>query len=155
MTLPVTTKQFLDANQDPVEYDGSPLSWRVSAYVLVQKEDQLLIIKNKREKLYDIIGGGIEFGETIEEALAREAQEEGGVVVTIGELLHANVGWFYHRNGNYYQTLQLFYAASAIEEAEPTDPDIEWCGWVDLSQIGSDYRLPAFVEHVIKEKVSK
>lgn len=74
----ILDKQFSDANQESVEYDGSPLNWRVSAYAVIKQDGKVLIIKNKLEKLYDIVGGGIEFGEDILEALERECMEEGG-----------------------------------------------------------------------------
>lgn len=35
-------------------------------------------------------GGGVEFGETLEEALKREFQEETGLSITVKKLLHVN-----------------------------------------------------------------
>ncbi|MCB9813172.1 MAG: NUDIX domain-containing protein [Pseudomonadales bacterium] len=148
----ISDKQFSDANQEPVEYDGSPLSWRVSAYALVKKDSKILIIKNKLEKLYDVVGGGIEFGEDIAEALERECMEEGGAEIKMGNLLKAHVDWFYHRNGNYYQTLQLFYDAELVGDLQkPTESDVEWRDFVLVDEVGSKYRLPPIVEQVIKE----
>jgi 8-oxo-dGTP pyrophosphatase MutT (NUDIX family) len=145
-------KQFSDANQEPVQYDGSPLTWRVSVYALVKRDGEILIIKNKREKLYDIVGGGIEFGEDINEALNRECLEEGGARIRLGSLLKAHVDWFYHRNGNYYQTLQLFYEAKLVGDLEePTESDIEWRGFVSVDEIGRKYTLPPVVEQVIEQ----
>lgn len=60
--------------------------------------------------------------------------------------------WFYHRNGNYYQTLQLFYEAKLHGSLnEPTESDIEWRGFVSIDEVGDKYRLPLIVEQVIKE----
>lgn len=113
------------------------------------RDKQLLIIKNKNEKLFDILGGGIEMGEDIEQALAREAMEEAGAHLQIGTLLKAHVDWFHHRNGNFHQTLQLFYKAELIGELQaPTDPAIDWVGFVPLGEIGGQYRLPEVVERV-------
>jgi 8-oxo-dGTP diphosphatase len=152
MSNQVSTKKFYDANQELVEYDDSPLSWRVSAYALIEKDNKILIIKSKLEKLYDVVGGGIEFGENIEEGLFRESLEEGGAKIKIGKLLKAHVDWFYHRNGNYYQTLLLFYKAELTEElTSPKDKNIEWRDFVSIDKIGNEYRLPPFVETVIKE----
>jgi 8-oxo-dGTP pyrophosphatase MutT (NUDIX family) len=150
MTNPVAHKLFHNADQEIVQYDGTPLSWRVSAYVVVRKNDRILIIKNKLEKLYDVVGGGIEFGEDVEEALARECIEEAGIKVKVGRLLKAHVGWFSHRNGNFYQTLQLFYEAEPLGDLlPPTETDIEWRDFVPVSDIGNKYRLPPVVESVI------
>jgi ADP-ribose pyrophosphatase YjhB (NUDIX family) len=143
-------KTFHNADQETVEYDGSPISWRVSAYAFVIHNSELLIVKNKLEKLHDIIGGGVEFGETIEEALHREALEEAGARIKMGTLLDAVTGWFYHRNGNYYQTVQLFYTAELVGDLqEPTEKDIEWRRFVSFKEIGNTYKLPIAVESVI------
>jgi 8-oxo-dGTP pyrophosphatase MutT (NUDIX family) len=117
---------FINANLEPVPYDGSEVTWRISAYVLITKDAQLLLAKSRLEKFYDVLGGGIDIGETIEEALHREALEEGGAYINIGKLLFVAQDWFYHRKGNFHQTLQLYYEAEVIGELDqPTDPDIE------------------------------
>lgn len=151
MTSLINEKVFLDANQKAVEYDGSPITWRVSAYVLIKKEDMVLLIKDKREKLYDVVGGGIEFGETIEETLYREAMEESGAEIKIGKLLHTNVSWFYHTaNKQFHQTLRLFYQAELVTELkEPTEENIDWVGFVPISEIGKQHKLPGVVEKII------
>ena len=147
-------RTFLDANQDEVVYDGSEIHLRVSAYAFVIKDDQLLIIKNSREKYNDIIGGGIETGETAEEALAREAMEEGGVKLNIGQLLHAQIVWIYHENGKYYKKCQLFYLAELSGALQnPTEPEIEWVTFVPLTAVCKEYRLPKTVEFVFKKFV--
>ncbi len=144
---------YHNADGEIVPYDGSPLSWRVSAYVLIVKDGKLLIIKNKREKLYDIPGGGIEFGEKIEEALQREGREEAGAQFILGKLLHAQVDWFYHRENNFHQTLQLFYLADVVGElAQPTEKDIEWVNFVPLNEINT-YQLPRTVQKVIEKYI--
>lgn len=142
---------FHNADQEVVPYDGSPLQWRVSAYLLIVRERKLLVIKNRTEKLFDIVGGGIEFGETIEEALQREAMEEAGATIQLGELLHAGVDWFYHRTKQqYYQTMQLFYLAALDGELlAPTEADVDEVYWVDASEL-ADFPMPTAVEKVIK-----
>lgn len=143
---------FVDANQEPVPYDGSPLTWRISAYAIVVKDSQLLIIKHAQEKLQDIPGGGIEFGETIEQALTREAQEEAGATIRIGKLLHAEVDWFYHQKTKFHQTVQLFYEAELTQDlAQPSESQIEWVGFVSITEVGAKYRLPDIVEKVVHD----
>jgi len=149
-------RQFTNADQDPVPFHNQELSWRVSAYVFVIKDDKLLVIKNRLEKLHDIVGGGIEFGETIEDALSREALEEAGVKVKLGELKHAALDWFYHKKGTYHQTLQLFFLAEPIGNlVKPTDPDIDWVGFVGIDEVGTKYRLPPVAENLIRKIYEK
>jgi 8-oxo-dGTP pyrophosphatase MutT (NUDIX family) len=146
----LTHRIFTDANQEPVPYDGSPVSWRVSAYALVVKDGRLLVIKNKLEKLGDVPGGGIEEGETIVEAIAREAGEEAGVRVKIGSIVYVNQDWFYHRKGQFYQAVQLFYSAELDGEVgQPTDPDIEAVSWLPLDEVATA-ALPSFVKAAVE-----
>lgn len=150
MNKKVQAKNFTNADQEIVEYDGSDLSWRVSVYAVICEESKVFIIKNRTEKLFDIVGGGIDFGETIEEALEREAMEEAGAKIKIGKLVHAHVDWFYYKLGTFHQTLQLFYQAELVGDLqEPTEPEMEWRGFVKINQIGKKYRLPPIVEEVI------
>lgn len=144
-------RPFRNADQEPIPYDGTPVSWRVSAYALVLQNEKLLIIKNRKEKLHDMIGGGIEFGESIEDALHREAMEEGGAKVEVGELVHTSFDWFYHGRGTFHQTIQLFYKAELIDNLQkPTEEDIEWVKFVPLSEL-SQYPLPTAVQIAISK----
>jgi 8-oxo-dGTP pyrophosphatase MutT (NUDIX family) len=147
----LSNRVFTNADQEVVEYDGSPVTWRVSAYVIVEKDDKILLLKNRTEKLYDIPGGGVEIGESVEEAVAREAMEEAGATVKLGDLIHYKQGWFKHGNGNFYQTLQLCFRAELVGELmKPTEADIEWVDFVSKEMLDK-YPLPAFVLEAIGE----
>lgn len=151
---PLNQLKFVNANLEEVPYDGSEITWRVSAYVLVIKNGEVLLAKNRLEKFYDVLGGGVDIGETIEETLHREALEEGGVQIKVGKLLFTALDWFYHRKGKFYQTLQLFYEAELVGEASsPTDPNIEWTGFVPFTEIDTKFKLAAsaFVVESIKK----
>lgn len=142
--------KFVDANEEVVPYDGSPITWRVGAYVLVINNDELLIVKSKRGKFYDVVGGSIDIGETIEEGLHREALEEAGANIDVGEIVLAKQGWFYHRKGAFHQELQLFYVAELVGEMKtPTDPDIEEAMLVPLTSI-DQYLFPPVVKSAIE-----
>ena len=54
---------FTDSNGEPVAYDGSEVTWRVSAYAVIVSNNQVLLVRGKDEKLFDVVGGGVEFGE--------------------------------------------------------------------------------------------
>lgn len=141
---------FTNADQEIVEYDGSPLIWRVSAYVLIVQNDQLLILKNRTEKLYDVPGGGIDIDEDIETAIHREAMEEVGAKVKLGKLVHVQEGWFQYKTGSFHHTVQLFYEAQLVELSKPTDVDTEFVGFVKLSEI-TKYPLPMSVHKALEK----
>lgn len=146
---------FHNANEELVEYDESPLSWRVSAYSLIIHHDQLLVIKDKSEKLHDIPGGGLEMTESIEDALKREALEEAGAHILVGELVHLAQDYFYHsQEQRFYKTLQLFYSAELTGELEkPRHQTSDWVKFIPLSEI-TQYPLPAAVKKALERKLN-
>lgn len=125
---------FKDADKNIVGYDGSPVSIRLSAYAVVINEAQVLIVKNRSEKLFDIPGGGVEIGETIQEALIREAVEEAGAVIAPRELIYIHESYFYSRKTNkYFQSVQLFFRADLVGKlGTPTEEDNIENKFVDL-----------------------
>ncbi len=63
---------------------------RVAAVIL--QEDLLLLVRHKKaaETYWMLPGGGVDYGETLTEALQRELQEEMCIEADIGPLLFAN-----------------------------------------------------------------
>jgi len=62
-------------------------------YGLVEKDDKVLLILKSRgpyKGMYDLPGGRLEEGESLEEALEREFQEEVGCKITINTFLKEN-----------------------------------------------------------------
>jgi 8-oxo-dGTP diphosphatase len=121
---PQIPTHFRDANYQEVPYDGSPILWRVSIYGIYIKDGKLLVIKNKEEKYYDIPGGGIEMGESFEEALAREGKEEAGWLLKPVKPVWSMSDWFYHSGEKkFYRSLQQFWLAEGEQLPEGlTDP---------------------------------
>ncbi len=160
--MPLPT-HFRDSDEQMVPYDGSPVTWRISAYAFVIENDSLLLIKNSDEKLYDIPGGGIEIGESILEGLAREGIEEAGATLEIGHLVTTVQNFFYHRNeGRFYQSLLLFYRATRTGElGKATDPRTTMAKFVPFSELDNYplfspvkiamQHLPEFSDHAITE----
>lgn len=148
MNLP---SQFHNADDELVEYDGSPLSWRVSIYALIVHEKKILILKNRNEKLCDIPGGGIELDETLQQALQRECLEEAGAQVTIGNLVYLTEDYFYHSTQKaFYKTLQLFYRGTLKGKlTTPTENTTEWVKWVSFEEVPTT-PLPQAVKKAIE-----
>lgn len=70
-------------------YDGinKKVSVRVSGF-LVREGALLLVAHRKKGEIYWLLpGGGVEFGESLKAALAREFREELGIDVDVGPLL--------------------------------------------------------------------
>jgi len=74
----------------PGHYALYPESWlvpRTAVYGICVKHGKVLLITCKSTGLYWLPGGGIEIGETIAQALAREGNEETGAILSAGDLL--------------------------------------------------------------------
>jgi mutator protein MutT len=69
------------------EYPDSPL---VGVGAIIIEQDRVVLVKRAHPPLqgeWSIPGGALEMGETLRQAVAREALEETGLVVEVGELL--------------------------------------------------------------------
>lgn len=60
---------------------GSIIKNRTGVYGLCVREDKILLIKTQVDDLWEVPGGGVEEGETHEEALKREYLEETGYLI--------------------------------------------------------------------------
>jgi len=149
-------KIFHDADGEIVKYDGSPIGWRISAYGLVVQNGRILLIKNSEEKLFDAPGGGIEFGETIIEAIQREAMEEAGAKIKVGELVDLSEDYFYHRGKQkFYQTILLYYSAELIGQfGKPTDHRTTFAGFVPITEL-SQYPTTSLTNHAIQKIIKR
>lgn len=49
---------------------------RINARALIIKDNNILLVKNIKKGFYFLPGGGLEFGETLQDAIKREFQEE-------------------------------------------------------------------------------
>jgi len=69
------------------EYPDSPL---VGVGAIIIERDRVVLVKRAHPPLqgeWSIPGGALEMGETLRQAVAREALEETGLVIEVGELL--------------------------------------------------------------------
>ncbi|MBI3687190.1 MAG: NUDIX hydrolase [Actinobacteria bacterium] len=66
---------------------------RVTVEALVECDDRLLMVRHVRDGVvrWEVPGGYVEAGETLEQATAREVVEETGAVVTVGALAAVRV----------------------------------------------------------------
>lgn len=76
---------------------------------------RVLLVKSKyqNEEFYLFPGGGLEFGETIEEGAIRETLEETGLKVKIKSLFHVNE-YIYRSDWN-KRSVSFFFIAEPIE----------------------------------------
>jgi arylformamidase len=99
---------------------GVPYRPRPAAYAAVRDPDGRVALVQEDGHWY-LPGGGIEEGETPEQALAREVQEECGCGVELGEVLGEALEFVETRSGQRHEIHARFYSASFVG-----DPGVHW-----------------------------
>lgn len=95
----------------------SDTTFRVAAKALIRYKGKLLLLKESdgdgsENGKYQIPGGGMEIGETFQEALKREVREETGLIIK--PLMPIMVeGWFAEMEGKKRQIVAIFYLCDA------------------------------------------
>lgn len=93
-------------------------------------------------------GGKVDFGETPEESIVREFEEETGRVVQVKKLLpYVGVNYWEYKWGK-QQTLCFVYLLDLIEDKEPKEKDhhVEKIEWIDLDKVDYENSLPLMKE---------
>lgn len=140
------TVTCVDINGQKYEVPVSDLSWRPSAYGIVIKDDKILLSKQFGDG-YDLPGGGLDLGETPEDCVIREIQEETGIIADKPRLLSVKTSFFKmaHDNGLCHQSLLFYYKCDYVggefsiegfDEQEKQYADMpEWFPIKDLPSI--------------------
>jgi len=108
-----------------------PPAFPVSVKAVLRHGDRVVLLKNERDE-WELPGGRMEQGETPEQAVAREVEEELGADMQAGDLIDA---WVYHVNATdiviltYTATLKSDPAAFAISDEH------EGMGWFTLDEL--------------------
>lgn len=117
------------------------LIWQGERFMICQRPAH-----KARGMLWEFVGGKVESGETKQEALIRECQEELGVTITVGdvfmEVLHPYPDLTVH--------LTLFHAA--IAQGEPQKLEHNDIRWITVDEIERYSFCPADVEILDKLK---
>lgn len=103
----------------------------LGAYALIVKDGEIVLIRKNGgpyDGKLDLPGGSLEFGETPEEALKRELQEELGVELKQCELFDAdsvNFEWIHHKETLKWHHIGIFYRVLNYENEIKHDIKID------------------------------
>ena len=124
------------------EVETSKLVWRPSAYGIVVRDGKLLLLKQTNG--YDLPGGGLDLGESLEAAVIREVKEESGLEVANPKLVAATSSFYkpHLTADKYVQALMHYYACDLVGGEITTDGFDEWeqqyaigAEWLPLDQL--------------------
>jgi ADP-ribose pyrophosphatase YjhB (NUDIX family) len=100
---------------------GSNYELRKNARAILRNKDGNINLQHiKRDNFHKLPGGGLETGESIEEALRRELIEEAGCDCSIGELIGVVIEY-----RSKYNLIQISYAYIADVAGEIGEPQFE------------------------------
>ena len=90
---------------------------RIRVAAIAVRDGAILLVRHEKhgERYWLLPGGGVDFGETLPEALAREVREETGLAIEVGDLVfvHDSIPPDRHRH-----QVNLYFMAS-VGEGEP------------------------------------
>jgi 8-oxo-dGTP diphosphatase len=121
------------------------------------KDGKVLLVKSKYEEneFYLFPGGGMEFGETIEETAIRETLEETGLKVKIKRLLHLNE--YICKDDWNKRSVTAFFLAEPIEENSDSLTNdggkIKKIVWASLNELNDLDVRPKILSDLISENI--
>lgn len=102
----------------------------VAVKAVIVQDDQLLIIKRATDDevhpgTWELVGGKLDFGETLEQALEREVFEETGLRFTVQQLLYATT-FLTNPNRQVVLTTYLAHPVTTIVTLSEEHSDAKW-----------------------------
>ncbi len=136
-----------NARGESVEAPADSLEFRPSVYGIIIKDNKVLL--TRQWDGFDFPGGGVEKGETLEEALVREVQEETGIIVKKGEMLYMHQDFFVHPGTKKcYNALLFFYkceyVSGSVEDFVLGDHEHDYQGtplWMPLDEVDESLKM--------------
>ena len=128
---------------------------RVAAVII--RANKILVQKDKNGCEYALPGGHVKIGETLENALIRELQEELGITVQCGRMLWSEE-CFWEWNGKQAHNISFYYLVDFSEETEiisdgefvpQKDNDKVLLGWMPMEKIQEVTIYPEFLKNEV------
>ena len=80
-------KDDRDSRERGDQVEEAQARFRIGVFAVIERDGRYLLARRRDIGWWNLAGGGMEYGETVEEALAREVREEIGCQITIRRLV--------------------------------------------------------------------
>lgn len=108
----------------------SSARFRVGVFAVIEQEGRYLLARRSDIAWWNLVGGGLEYGETVEEGLAREVREEVGASIEIIRLTGV------YSKPRKREIVLTFLCRLAPGSAEPaTSEEVSEVGWFAPEQL--------------------
>jgi len=122
--------------------------YRVVAKALITDENNKVLVVKESQDFWSLPGGGLEHGETPQECIAREVEEEIGLLdVTVGEIAYSTSVYLDQRD---YWMNWVVYRASITSTDFVLGDGVTDAKFIDISEIEASTHL---LEKLIVETV--
>ena len=134
-----------------------PQVTRLAAYGVIWRGDELLLCRvavgNLGEGLWTLPGGGLDFGESPQDGVVREVEEETGLVAQISgpPVIHSDAGMWHRRSGDVrYHHIRFVYPMEIVggEERLEVGGSTDAFGWFSREEAAA-VPLGDLVERVL------
>jgi 8-oxo-dGTP diphosphatase len=131
-----------DIFDNKYERNVEDLIQRNGVYAVIIEDNKILL--TKQWDGYSLAGGGVEKGETLEQALVREVKEETGLGIEAGKLFHQTCTFFQRdKDSAPYQAFMFYFSPTSVSGDITNDSITEseksythgTAEWVDLKDI--------------------
>jgi 8-oxo-dGTP diphosphatase len=133
VSAPLTATSAPDGIPDPVERDANRYRLKVGVFLVLIENNEVLLLRRFQTGIgdgqYVVPMGGLDEGETVTEAVIREAREEANLVYKPEDLTVAHVmhGLHHFPTGEAFEQIHVFFLAEhhdgVIKNMEPEKAD--------------------------------
>lgn len=154
-----------DINNELHEVNEYELRFRPSAYGILIEDNEILL--TRQYVGYEFPGGGIEIGETIQDAVKREFFEETGLDVEVCELIHCETSFFHPGHSKKYVnefwncpliyfTVKKISGELSIDNFDEEEKEYaKMAEWIKLSDVKNTRFINSVDSPMIIEKAKK